>query len=43
MGITGRKMEMDSARGITNPRADYFYFSFYYFTTVCPVAEEVLG
>ena len=39
--MTGRTMEMGRASGVMNPGANYFYFSFYYFTTVCPVAGEV--
>lgn len=38
----GRANQKESARrGIINPGGSFFYFSFYYFTAVCPVAGEV--
>ena len=35
------KQNLGARTGKQNPAGLFFYFSYYYFTTVCPVAGEV--
>ena len=37
----GANQKESARRGIGIPGGSFFYFSFYYFTAVCPMAGEV--
>ena len=39
--MSGANQKESARRGIGIPGGSFFYFSFYYFTAVCPVAGEV--
>jgi len=41
--MTGSAVNRSGQAGINGPGASYFYFSYYYFTAVCPAAEEDLS
>ncbi len=41
--MTGRAKVRAGAEGVTFPTATAFFFSYYYFTSICPSAEEVLS
>ena len=39
--MTGTVENKSYKAGVAGPAGRFFYFSFYYFTTVCPWTEEL--